>query len=310
MSGSYALRRLAAAVPTVLLTWTVVWVVMQLIPGDPVSLMLGGAPASEEAIANERARLGLDRPLHEQFLGFLFRAATGDLGESFRTRQPVTQMIMEQLPATLELAAAGLLVGIVLGTALGLIAGLRPGGWADAAAMTLALVGVSLPSFWIGMVLIHVFGTMLGWVPIIGDGPEALILPAITLGLFLAGGLARLIRASVVEVMTQDYIRTARAKGLPPRVLVGVHVLRNAMIAPVTLLGVQFALLIGGAVVTERVFARQGLGSMLVEAVLSKDTPLVQGLIAYTTLAYVAVNLLVDLLYGILDPRVRQGGGA
>ena len=309
MSGSYALRRLVAAVPTVLLTWTVVWVVMQLIPGDPVSLMLGGAPASEEALANERRRLGLDRPLHEQFLGFLLRAATGDLGESFRTRQPVTGMILEQLPATLELAAAGLLVGVVLGTVLGLLAGLRPGGWVDAAAMTLALVGVSLPSFWIGMVLIHVFGTVLGWVPIIGDGLDALVLPAITLGLFLAGGLARLVRASVVEVMTQDYIRTARAKGMPPRILVGVHVLRNAMIAPVTLLGVQFALLIGGAVVTERVFARQGLGSMLVEAVLTKDTPLVQGLIAYTTLAYVAVNLLVDLLYGVLDPRVRQGSG-
>ncbi|UFN48464.1 ABC transporter permease [Roseomonas sp. OT10] len=307
MNVRFLLRRLLAAIPTVVLTWAVVWGVMQLIPGDPVTLMLNGAPASEEVIANERARLGLDKPAWQQFGDFLLHAATGDLGTSYRTRQPVSEMILEQLPASLELAAGGLLVGLGLGVVLGVLAGLRPNGIFDTACMALALMGVSLPSFWIGMVLLHVFGTVLGWVPILGSGLDALILPSITLGLFLAGGLARLIRASVVEVMTQDYIRTGRAKGLPPRVLVPVHVLRNAMIAPLTLLGVQFALLIGGAVVTERVFARPGLGSMLVESVLTKDIPVVQALIAYTTMAYILVNLLVDLLYGLIDPRVRQG---
>lgn len=307
MSGKFFLRRVLEAIPTILLTWAVVWVVMQLIPGDPVALVLGGTPASEEVLQNERIRLGLHLPLHEQFLNYLLKAATGDMGVSFRTRQKVSQMLAEQLPWSAELAAGGLLVGLGLGVPLGVIAGLRPNGWIDAGAMTMALVGVSLPSFWIGMMLIQVFGTWLGWVPIIGDGLSALILPSITLGLFLAGGLARLVRASVVEVMAQDYIRTAHAKGLPARILVPVHVLRNAMIPPVTLLGVQFALLIGGAVITERVFARPGLGSLLVESVLNKDTPVVQALIAYTTTIYIVINLMVDLAYGLIDPRVRQG---
>jgi ABC-type dipeptide/oligopeptide/nickel transport system permease component len=310
MNPRFALRGLLAAIPTVILSWAVVWGVMQLIPGDPVTLMMGGSPVSEEVIQNERNRLGLDRPLPEQFLHFLGNAATGDLGNSFRTRQPVSQMIAEQLSWTMELAAGGLLVGLVLGVCLGVLAGLRPNGWADAACMGVALVGVSLPSFWIGMLLIYIFGTTLGWVPIIGSGLIALILPSITLGLYLAGGLARLVRASVLEVMTQDYIRTARAKGLGQARLVLVHVLRNAMIAPVTLLGVQFAMLIGGAVVTERVFARPGLGSMLVEAVLTKDTPVVQALIAYTTMGYILINLLVDLLYSVIDPRMRPDGDA
>lgn len=310
MSGKFFLRRVLEAIPTIILTWAVVWVVMQLIPGDPVALVLGGTPASEEVLQNERIRLGLHLPLHEQFLNYLFKAATGDMGVSFRTRQKVSVMLAEQLPWSAELAAGGLVVGLGLGVPLGVIAGLRPNGWLDAGAMTMALVGVSLPSFWIGMMLIQVFGTWLGWVPIIGDGFTALILPSITLGLFLAGGLARLVRASVVEVMAQDYIRTAHAKGLPGRILVPVHVLRNAMIPPVTLLGVQFALLIGGAVITERVFARPGLGSLLVESVLNKDTPVVQALIAYTTTIYIVINLAVDLAYGLIDPRVRQGEAA
>ena len=171
--------------------------------------------------------------------------------------------------------------------------------------MVLALTGVSLPSFWIGMILIYVFGTLLMWVPITGTGFQSLILPSITVGLFIAGGFARLVRASIIEAMGQDYIRTARAKGLPPAKIVLKHALRNAMIPPVTLLGVQFALLIGGAVVTENVFARPGLGTMLVEAVLTKDMPLVQALVVYKTAAYVIINVCIDLIYGAIDPRVR-----
>ena len=303
---AFILRRLISVIPTLLLTWTVVFGAMHAIPGDPVSMSMGGQPASQEVMENERKRLGLDRPVIVQYLDFLRRAATGDFGVAFGTRQPVVSMIGSQLPYTLSLAFGGLLVGGVLGTVLGTLAGLRPNGWTDAAVMTAALGGLSLPSFWIGMVLIHVFGTMLGWVPIIGTGVQALILPSIAVGLFLAGGLARLIRASIIEVMGQDYIRTAFAKGLPTFLIIGKHVARNAVIPPITLLGVQFAVLIGGAVVTERVFARPGIGAMLVEGVLSKDFPLVQGIVVMTTSAYILINLLIDILYGIIDPRIAR----
>ncbi|MSO65472.1 MAG: ABC transporter permease [Alphaproteobacteria bacterium] len=185
-------------------------------------------------------------------------------------------------------------------------AGLRPHGWADTATMSTALIGVSMPSFWIGMLLIYVFGLMLEWVPILGDGIDALILPSITVGLFLAGGLARLIRSAIIETMSQDYIRTAHAKGLSALRIVAKHAMRNAIIPPITLLGVQFAFLIGGAVVTERVYARPGLGSLLIDAVLTKDIPLVQGLVVYTTSAYILINLALELLYGVVDPRIRS----
>ncbi|MBL8697831.1 MAG: ABC transporter permease [Alphaproteobacteria bacterium] len=298
-------RRLLGVIPTLFITWSVVFAVLQFIPGDPVMLALGGTPASDEVIDNERRRLGLDRPVHEQYLAFLGRMTTGDLGTSYRTKQPVTQMIAALVAPSLSLALGGLLVGVSLGIALGLLAGLRPHGWIDSSSMSLALAGVSMPSFWIGMLLIHVFGVTLEWVPILGDGIDALILPSITLGLFLAGGLARLIRSSIIETMAQDYIRTAHAKGLSAWRIVAKHAMRNAMIPPITLLGVQFALLIGGAVITERVFARPGLGALLIDAVLTKDIPLVQGLVVYTTSAYILINLALDVIYGVVDPRIR-----
>jgi ABC-type dipeptide/oligopeptide/nickel transport system permease component len=301
------LRKLLSAVPTLLLTWTVVFGAMHLIPGDPVLLMLGGTPVSDEAMQAERARLGVDRPFVMQYVDFLGRAVTGDFGGDFRTRQPVIGMIGHDLPYTLQLAGGGLLVGLALGIPLGVAAGLRPNGWIDAICMATAIAGVSLPSFWIAMMLIQVFATSLGWVPVIGSGLVALILPSISVGLFLAGGLARLIRASVIDVMSQDYIRTARAKGLTAARVVAKHAMVNATIPPLTLLGVQFALLIGGAVVTETVFARPGIGAMLVRAVLEKDYPLVQGIVVLTTAAYVLVNVLIDVAYGLLDPRVAPG---
>jgi peptide/nickel transport system permease protein len=306
MRSDFLVRRLLGIVPTLLLTWTLVFVALQLVPGDPVSLMLGGTPASQEIIEAERHRLGLDQPALLQYLSFLHHAVNGDFGVSFTTRQPVVAMIASQLPFTLALAGGGLLVGMVFGTLLGVLAGLRPNGWLDAGVMTLALAGISLPSFWIGMVLIQVFGTMLGWVPIIGTGFSSVILPSIAVGLFLVGGLARLIRTSIIEVSGQDYIRTARAKGLPPFAVVARHIARNALIPPLTLLGVQFAVLIGGTVVTERVFARPGIGALLVDGVLSKDFPLVQGVVVVTTAAYIVINLLVDILYGLIDPRISR----
>jgi peptide/nickel transport system permease protein/oligopeptide transport system permease protein len=301
----YAFRRIIGIIPVLFFTWTVVFVVLQLIPGDPVNLMLAGVPASEEVRERERVRLGLDRPLVERYVTFLGRAATGDLGDSYRSRQPVTQMILEQAPATLQLAAGGLAVGLSLGLILGMIAGLRPNSWVDTMCMVVALAGISMPSFWIGMLLIYLFGMTLGWVPIVGTGFSALILPSISVGLYIAGGFARLVRASMIEAMNQDYIRTARAKGLSRGKIAFKHALRNALIPPVTLLGIQIAVLIGGAVVTENVFARPGLGTMLVEAVLTKDLPLVQALVVYTTAVYVIINLIVDLLYGVIDPRVQ-----
>jgi ABC-type dipeptide/oligopeptide/nickel transport system permease component len=302
---NYFVSRILSVVPVLVFTWTLVFVVLQVIPGDPVNLMLAGVPASEEVRQRERERLGLDRPVVERYVTFLVRAVQGDLGESFRSRRPVGEMILEQMWPTLELAIGGLLVGLVLGIVLGILAGIKPNTLLDSVCMALALVGVSLPSFWIGMLLIYVFGTLLMLVPITGRGFGALILPSITVGLFIAGGFARLVRASIIEAMGQDYIRTARAKGLPPVKVVLKHALRNAMIPPVTLLGIQFALLIGGAVVTENVFARPGLGTMLVDAVLTKDMPLVQALVVYKTAAYVLINVLIDLAYAAIDPRVR-----
>jgi ABC-type dipeptide/oligopeptide/nickel transport system permease component len=286
-------RRILSVIPVIIFTWTLVFVVLQLIPGDPVNLMLAGVPASEEVRERERERLGLNKPVIERY-------------GSFRSRRPVTEMIAEQMWPTIQLALGGLIVGLVLGIVLGLLAGIRPNTWVDSACMAVAMVGVSLPSFWIGMMLIYVFGTVLMWAPITGRGLDALVLPSITVGLFIAGGFARLIRSSIIEAMGQDYVRTARAKGLPRRKVILKHALRNALIPPVTLLGIQFALLIGGAVVTENVFARPGLGTMLVDAVLTKDMPLVQALIVYKTAAYVVINAVIDVIYGVIDPRVRM----
>ena len=297
--------RLFSAIVTLLITWTVIFGAMRLAPGDPVLLMLQGTPISEQAMDAARARLGLDRPLGEQYIRFLVKAVRGDFGDSFRSRQPVTSLIASEFPFTLQLAIGGFLTGVLLGGVLGIIAGVSPNGWVDTACMTLALAGLSLPSFWIGMILIQVFATQLGWVPVLGTGLAALILPSITLGLFLAGGLARLVRNSIIEVMAQDYIRTAYAKGLTATRVVAKHAMRNAIIPPLTLLGIQFALLIGGAVVTESVFARPGIGHLLVLAVLEKDFPLVQGIVVLTTTAYVAINLVIDIAYGIIDPRVQ-----
>jgi ABC-type dipeptide/oligopeptide/nickel transport system permease component len=297
--------RALGAILTLLITWTVVFGAMRLVPGDPVLLMLQGTPVSDAAMQAARVQLGLDRPLAVQYVRFLVDAARGDLGDSFRSRQPVTQLIAAEFPYTLQLAVAGFVIGLLLGGTLGTIAGVWPNGWIDTVCMTLALAGLSLPSFWIGMLLIQIFATQLGWVPVLGTGFDALILPSITLGLFIAGGLARLARNSLIEVMAQDYIRTAHAKGLSALRVVAKHAMRNAVIPPLTLLGIQFALLIGGAVVTESVFARPGIGRLLVQAVLEKDFPVVQGVVLLTTAAYVLINLLIDIAYGIIDPRVQ-----
>jgi ABC-type dipeptide/oligopeptide/nickel transport system permease component len=303
---SYFVRRILTFIPVLFVSWTLIFVVLQIIPGDPVNLMLAGRPASEEVRENVRRNLGLDRPVLERYVTFFWRALRGDLGDSYRTRRPVTELIMANLRPSLELAAGGLVVGVVFGVILGVLAGTRPNTWLDTSSMIVALAGLSMPSFWTAMLLIYVFSVQLRWFPVVGDGFAALVLPSITVGLFLVGNLARLIRSSILEVMAEDYIRTGKAKGLSSWTIVFKHALRNAMIPPITLLGVQFALLIGGAVITETVFARPGLGQLLVTAVLNKDIPLVQALVVYTTGAYIVLNFVVDMLYGVIDPRIRE----
>ncbi len=305
--SAYVLRRLVGTVPVLFVATTLAFLVLQLIPGDPVNLMLGGVPTSLELRENLRRKLGLDRPLHIQYVTFISRAVRGDLGVSFRTRQPVVEVIRQQLPATLELAAGGMVIGVTFGMAMGLIAGIRPNSVLDTFMMVVAVVGISIPGYWTAMMLIFIFGLKLGWVPIVGSGLPALILPAIVVGSFAVGDIARLVRSSIVEVRHEDYIRTARAKGLPERRVILRHALRNAMIPVVTLIGLQLGLFVGGGVITETVFARQGIGKLLVDAILEKDYPIVQAIILMITSAYVFANFAVDIMYSILDPRIRYG---
>jgi ABC-type dipeptide/oligopeptide/nickel transport system permease component len=302
----YLIRRVIGVIPVLFVSWSLIFFVLQLTPGDPVNLMLAGRPASQEVRENTRRLLGLDKPVHIRYVNFLWKAVRGDLGDSYRTRQPVITEISAQLRPTLELAAGGLFIGLLFGVSLGVLSGIRPNSWWDTGAMVFALAGISMPSFWSAMLLIFFFGLKLGWFPIVGEGIPALVMPAFTTGFFLVGNLARLIRSSILEVMTEDYIRTGRAKGLGHWKVVFKHALRNAMIPPVTLLGVQFALLIGGAVITETVFARPGLGRLLVTSVLNKDFPMVQALVVYTTSAYIILNLIIDVLYSVIDPRIRD----
>jgi ABC-type dipeptide/oligopeptide/nickel transport system permease component len=307
---SHLLRSLLRVLPTLFVAWTLIFGVFQIIPGDPVNLMLGGVPASAEVRENLRSTLGLDRPIPERFVKFLRNAASGDLGTSYRTREPVARMIAAQIPPTLQLAAGGLLFGATFGFGFGLLCGLKPNGFTDLLCSTIVLLGASVPSFWSGMVLIWIFSTLLGWVPILGSGLGALILPSITVGLFVVAGFARLVRASIIETMGQDYVRTARANGLAPTRIVLRHALRNAMIPPITLLGMQIATMIGGAMVTENIFARPGIGTLLIQSVLARDLPVVQAIVVYTTAVYIVVNLLVDLLSYAIDPRLRAGRAA
>jgi ABC-type dipeptide/oligopeptide/nickel transport system permease component len=305
---TFAAKRIFEAVPVLFVATTLAFLVLHLIPGDPVNQMLRGRPASEEVRRNLRTKLGLDKPLGQQYVHFVTHAVRGDFGESFRTGQPVLRTVWEQLPATLELAAGGMLIGIGLGMSLGLAAGLRPNTWVDGMAMVVALLGVSLPGYWTAMVLIYVFGLKLGWAPIVSSGGlNALVLPSIVVGTFAVGDIARLVRSSILEVRGEDYLRTARAKGIAERRVILRHALRNAIIPVVTIVGLQMGLFVGGGVITETVFARQGVGSLLVGAILEKDYPVVQAVILLTTGGYVVANLLVDIAYGLLDPRIRYG---
>ena len=301
------LARLGSAALAVFGVCTLVFLLIHLVPGDPVEVMLGeGASAADRGAL--RAALGLDRPLGEQYLGYLGRVARLDLGSSLHDRRPVLDLLLERAGPTLELALAALILAVLIALPLGVLAAQHRGETLDRAAMTVSLIGAAIPNFWLGPLLILVFSLWLGWTPVSGrDGWWSLVLPALTLGTGLAAVLARMVRASVLEVLNEDYVRTARAKGLGPVAVLWGHALRTAWLPILTLIGLQLGALLAGAVITETVFAWPGLGSLLVEAIQQRDYPVVQGAVLLISLTYVLVNGATDLAYGLLDPRTRLG---
>ena len=301
----YLRRRLVLTVPVLLGVSTLVFLFVHLIPGDPVEVMLG-----EQALATDkdalRRTLGLDRPLHLQYLGFIKGLATGDLGRSLLTGEAVGETLLRHLGPTALLAGAALLVALALALPLGVLAALRQGSLLDRGAMLLALTGVAVPNFVLGPLLILVFSIGLGWTPVSGaEGPAHVILPALTLGTAMAGLLSRMVRSSLLETLGEEYLRTARAKGLPERVVILRHALRTSLIPVITVVGLQAGGLLSGALITETIFAWPGLGRLTIQAIYSRDYPLVQGAVLVIALGYVAVNLATDFLYVRADPRIR-----
>ncbi|HTR62063.1 MAG TPA: ABC transporter permease [Candidatus Binataceae bacterium] len=301
----YFLRRLGALVPVALGVATLTFAMIHLVPGDPVVAMLGetAAPADIQGL---RHALGLDRPLGEQYIDFLGGLAKGDLGESITYRRPVTRLIAERFPATLELTIAGLVVGMLIAFPLGVIAGAKPGGAGDLGAMGFAILGISIPHIYLGPLLMIVFSLDLRWFPLTGRGGWShLVLPAVTLGTALAAVLARMLRQSLIVVRESDYMRTALSKGLGPMSALLGHGLRNALTSVVTLVGLQAGALLTGALITEVIFSWPGIGRLLISSISARDYPLVEGCVLTFALTYVVVNMATDLVYAIVDPRVR-----
>ena len=296
----------------IFVSWAVsslVFLLIHLVPGDPVAVMLGdwASPADEAAL---RHQLHLDIPLWQQYIQYFSGLLQGDLGQSLFYQQPVSQLLSQRFPFTLELALLSLLVAIFVALPLGIWSALRAGKWPDKLAMTLSLLGVSIPNFWLGPMLILLFSIWLGWLPVSGaEADWSWVLPSITLGTALAAILARMLRASLLEVMHEDFMRTARAKGLSEQQAVMHHALSNAMLPVVTILGLQLGTLLGGAVITEVVFDWPGLGQLLVDSIQKRDYPVVQACILVISVAYIVVNGLTELVYGWLDPRIRLGQG-
>ncbi len=301
----FLIKRLLLTIPVLIGVATLVFSLIHLVPGDPVQAMLGES-ASPQDVAQLRTKLGLDRPLYEQYVTFAAGVVRGDLGVSLRTNQPVTTVIFERMPATMELAVAAMVVAIVFAIPLGIIAAVRKDTRIDHAATTLALVGISMPTFWLGPLLAIIFSVWLGWFPVSGRGTLAnLVLPAITLGAPLAAILARMTRASVLEELRELYVLAARARGVSEARAVLAHAFRNSLIPIVTVIGLQFGAVLTGAVITETIFAWPGVGRLLVQSISARDYPAVQGCILLIALTYVSMNLFIDVLYGFLDPRIR-----
>ncbi|GAB6070195.1 ABC transporter permease [Thiomicrorhabdus hydrogeniphila] len=302
---AYLARLIGSVIFVSWIVGTLVFFLIHLVPGDPVAVMLGdwASPADETAL---REQLGLHLPIWTQYIHYLTGLVHLDLGQSLFFQQPVSELIAERFPMTFKLALMALLVAVLISFPLGLWAALRSGKWPDHLSMTVSLIGVSIPNFWLGPMLILLFSLSLGLLPVSGaEQPFSWVLPSITLGTALAAILARMLRASLLEVMHEDYIRTAQAKGLPASIVYGKHALLNALLPVVTILGLQLGTLLGGAVITEVVFDWPGLGQLLVESIQRRDYPVVQGCILIISVAYITINGLTELVYAWLDPRIR-----
>lgn len=297
------------AVPVLLLISVFVFSLMNFLPGDPAMLMMAGEYATTpEQVDKLREQLGLNDPVHVRYGRFLLGAVQGDLGRSVQFKRPVMSIILERLPSTIELAASALLIATILGISLGILAALNQNTWIDSASMVFSFIGITMPLFYIGLLLMFFFSVKLGWLPVTGGSRfMRLILPAATLGFVSSGVIARLVRANLLEVLKQEYITTARSKGLSERMVLVQHAMKNMLIPVVTIIGLQIGGMLSGSVITETVFTRPGVGRLAVEAVLWKDFPLAQGTILVTAAIYVVVNLLVDVSYAWLDPRIKYG---
>lgn len=310
----YLVRRALALLPVFFLMTIIVFLMIRLVPGDPIDVMYGTEGMDDARRAVLERDLGLDQPIVIQYMRWLGRAAVGDLGRSYRAQMPVFDLILQRLPATLFLSLGALIFSVVIAIPLGIVAAVKRNTWADMAAMIFAILGISLPQFWSGIMLVLIFAVGLRWLPSIGyvspsedlgEFFKHLMLPAITLGWSLAGSTTRLTRNSLLDELGADYIRTARGKGLRERTVLWAHALRNALIPTVTMVGLQLAFLVGGAVVVEVVFALPGIGMLMVDSIFARDYPVVQGVILTIAVLVVIVNLAIDVLYTLIDPRIR-----
>lgn len=303
----YLIRRLLFVIPVVIGVLTLVFLMRALVPGDPIEIMfLGQVPPDPDTVADIRRELGLDKPLPLQYVQYMVGVVQGDLGKSVRTRRPVLDEIRDRYPNTLILAAASLVVALVVGLTTGVLAAVYKDSWIDTITMFLALFGLSMPAFWFGLMMIQTFGVYLRWFPVMGSGSfRHLIMPALTLGLIASTVQARVARSSMLEVLTSDYVRTARAKGLSRAAVILRHALRNALVPTMTILGLQVGGLLGGAFIIEAVFAWHGVGELAVQAISQRDFPVIQGIIVVVATTYVLVNVLIDISYRLLDPRIE-----
>ena len=301
----YLVQRLLSALLTIWVTTVIVTMLIHAVPGDPVRIMYAQWQASPEQIEAVRQNLGLDKPVPVQYWMFLERVSRGDLGRSIQGDQPVASILATRFPPTLLLATTSLVIATTIGLSLGFLAAYRRGSIVDVGAMVAAIVGVSIPHFWLGMMLLFAFSLKLGWLPVAGSDIRTLILPAITLGLANAAILARLTRSAMIDIFDQDFVRTARAKGLPRSVVLYRHALRAGLVPIVSMMGLQFAYMMGGAIVVENVFAWNGIGRLAIEAVFARDYPVIQGFILVFATVVVLVSVVIDILYAWLDPRIR-----
>ena len=306
-------RRLIAIAALLFFVSIVVFLLVHALPGDPALLFLG-EEVDKDTLAKFRAKLGFDRPLAVQYVEWFSKALRGDLGRSLRTNQPVTQAIVERLPVTLELMVAALLVSLAISIPMGILSAVKRNSGIDLGGTLAALVGFSMPGFWLGLILIYVFALVLRWLPPSGfvsvtaglpENLKSLVLPAVTLGAALAAVVTRQLRSGMLEVLRQDYVRTAQAKGLAQRAVIGKHALKNALISVVTVIGLQIGALLGNTIITETLFALPGVGRLMIDAIFSRDFFVVQGVILFLAVGHVVANLLVDILYSWLDPRIR-----